>query len=214
MTQAEIDELVHRLLTGWDEALGLRVFILLAGGLILGLAVTALWKRRCSYVIGLLWFLVGAGTVLLACYPQQFLRCAVSTPYMTRIRVIIGAISLVVLFTTLESIRRTHLQERYALLWIATALVLLIAAVFPGAVAFFRAVTGTEYATAVVAVAFTFLVLVAFHFSISMSATQTKQTKIAQRIALLENRLRKLEAVGGSDPKRETGAAEGVKSSG
>jgi len=206
MTQVEIDALVQRLLTGWDEALGTRILILLVGGLILGLVVTALWKRRCSCVAGGLWLLVGAATVLFAFFPQEFVRGAVSTPYMTRIRVIIGAISLVVLFTTLESIRQTHLQERYALLWIATALVLLTAALFPGAVAFFRAVTGTEYATAVVAVAFTFLVLVAFHFSISMSATQTKQTKIAQRVALLESRLRKLEEAGEDEPKEDADA--------
>lgn len=193
MTQVELDDLVRRLLTGWDNAVGMRILILLAGALILGLVAVALWKKRCSWVVGVLWMAVGAATVLFAFFPQQFVRLAVSTPYMTRIRVIIGVISLVVLFTTLESIRRTHLQERYALLWIATALVLLIAAIFPGAVAFFRAVTGTEYATAVVAVAFTFLVLVAFHFSISMSSTQTKQTRIAQQMALLEARVKELE---------------------
>ena len=196
MTQKEIDELAQRLLTGWDQALGLRTLILLVGAFVFGVAVCSVWRKRCRYVSGMLWLAAGLLLVLFSFFPQQLISFAVSVPYMVRIRAVIGMISLVVLFTTLESIRRTHLQERYALLWVATALVLLIAALFPRAVALFRAVTGTEYATAVVAVAFAFLVLVAFHFSISMSSTQTRQTKLAQRLAILEARVKELEGRG------------------
>jgi hypothetical protein len=100
-----------------------------------------------------------------------------------------------VLYITFESIRRTHLQEKYALLWVATALIILISVLFPNAVSLFRAVTGMEYATAIATVSFTFLVMVAFHFSISLSAMQTKHSKVAQRIAILEARINKLEEI-------------------
>ena len=196
MTPEELDNLVHRLLTGWSEAVGLRVVLLLVGAGILLLALTALLKRRCSFVSGLVWIGVGSLPVVFSLYPVETILRIVQTPYMTRIRVIIGAISLLMLLTTLESIRRTHLKERYALLWIATALALLLAAGFPKVVSLFRAVTGTEYATAVVAVAFAFLVLVAFHFSIALSAMESRQVKLAQRVALLEARLKRLERNG------------------
>ena len=97
------------------------------------------------------------------------------------------------LLITLESIRVTRLQERYALLWVVTALVILAATLFPEAVNLVRAVMGMRYDEAVLAVAFTFLVLLAFHFSISVSALQSKLAKTAQRIALLDARIDELE---------------------
>jgi hypothetical protein len=193
MSQPALDELTQRLITGWDDAVPLRVVFLLIGAVIVYLTSRAALKNRCSLVVAALWLLFGVLLVAFAVWPQQIIEFIVSRPYMTRIRVIIAALSLLMLFITLESIRRTHLQERYALLWVATGLVLLVAALFPGVVALFRAVTGSEYATAVVAVAFAFLILVAFHFSISMSAGQTRQTRLAQRLALLEARLEQLE---------------------
>jgi hypothetical protein len=71
--------------------------------------------------------------------------------------------------------------------------VIFLCALFPEAVNLFRAVTGMQYVTAVVAVAFTFLVLVAFNFSIAMSAMEADRDKIAQKVAVLEARLNELE---------------------
>jgi len=104
-----------------------------------------------------------------------------------------GGVSLIVLLITLESIRKTHLQERYALLWVTTAVVILMGCFFPDVVALFRAVTGMEYGAAMAAVAFVFLVMVSFHFSISLSSLGSKQSQIAQRVAILEERIREME---------------------
>jgi hypothetical protein len=213
MNPNTLDELSARLVTGWDEAFGARILFALLGAVILVFTVRALVRRESSLVIAALWLLAGLAFAGFSLQPQRIVTFAVRIPYMTRTRTIIGTLSVVVLLTTLEAIRRTHLQERYALLWVATALVLLIAAVFPPVVALLRALTGTDYATAVVAVAFTFLVLVAFHFSISFSAGQVRQTRMAQRIALLETRLRALESRDGDEraivPAGETPPASG-----
>lgn len=203
MTQIEMDELVLRLISIWDHSFVLRGVIGIAGLAIALMTVLLLLRRRCHPLIALLWLFAGVFMAAFSCYPREFIVFAVGIPYMTRIRVIIGALSLLMLFITLESIRRSHLQERYALLWVATALVLFVAAAFPEVLALFRAVTGTEYATAVVAVAFTFLVLVAFHFSISMSASLSRQTRIAQRMALLEARVRDLEQTADNGEERK-----------
>jgi len=189
-----IDNVVAmRYATGWDGAIFQRVTIGLIGLLVLVLAGRVTWKRDCSLVTGLLWMIAGLVLMVFSIIPQEVIKFVIATEYLTRVRVIMGMVSLLVLYITFESIRRTHLQEKYAILWVATALIILISVLFPNAVALFRAVTGMEYATAIATVSFTFLVMVAFHFSISMSAMQSKQSKIAQRVAIVEARLHKME---------------------
>lgn len=189
-----IDPLAMRYAVGWEHAIFQRACIGLAGFLVLMFAGRVTWKRDCSIPTGILWLIVGGIMVTFSVIPQKVIEFVISTEYQSRIRVIMGLISLLVLYITFESIRRTHLQEKYALLWVVTGLVILISVLFPDAVALFRAVTGMEYATAIAAVSFTFLVMVAFHFSISLSAIQLKQSKVAQRVAILEARLQKMEA--------------------
>jgi hypothetical protein len=187
-------DLTLRLTTGWDGAVGLRVLMGVFGLLILGLAARTLWRRAGGRLVALLWIPVGAGGVAFALAPQYLVDTVIQTEYVQRVRMMAGAISALVLLITFEALRRTQLQERYALLWVATALVILVAALFPGVVALFRAMTGMSYAGAVLAVTFTFLALVAFHFSISISGFQSRQDRIAQRVAMLEARLSALEA--------------------
>jgi hypothetical protein len=107
-------------------------------------------------------------------------------------RVIAVAMSVLVLLITLESIRRTHLHERYAILWVLTAGGILFVSLFPHAIDLLRALMGMSYVAALVAFAFVFLLMVSFHFSITLSAMQDKQSQMAQRIALLQEELREL----------------------
>jgi len=193
MIIAVIDSVAMRYATGWENALFQRIIIGLLGILTLVLSGRVTWKRECSIMTGILWMLTGSVLILFSIIPQEVIRFVITTEYQIRIRVIMGLLSCLVLYITFESIRRTHLQEKYALLWVATALIILISALFPNAVALIRAITGMEYATAIAAVSFTFLVMVAFHFSISLSAMQSKHSKIAQRVAILEARIGKLE---------------------
>jgi len=186
-------DLAQRLVTGWDQAVLLRGVIGVAGALILWLAGRALFRRSGHALAAVLWILAGLAAVAFGFFAQNMINRIVSTEYLLRVRIIFGTLSVIVLLFTLDSIRRTHLQERYALLWVATAFVILLAALFPHAVDLFRAVTGMDYVSAIVAVAFTFLVLVAFHFSIALSAIQSRESKMAQRVALLEARLNRLE---------------------
>jgi len=190
-----IDNMAIRYATGWEDAIFYRIFIGLVGLLLLVFTGRVTWKRDCSILTGLLWIIAGIVLIVFSFIPQKMIEFVISTEYLTRIRIIMGLVSVLVLYITFESIRRTHLQEKYALLWVATALIILISVLFPNAVSLFRAVTGMEYATAIATVSFTFLVMVAFHFSISLSAMQTKHSKVAQRIAILEARINKLEEI-------------------
>lgn len=193
MNPTVLDEALIRYASGWEQAYLPRSLIALAGAVILFFSIRALFKKDAGLVPLFLWILLSGLLFTFALIPQQVINTVVQTEYFVRIRVIMGALSALVLLITLESIRRTHLLERYALLWLATGAIILLCVLFPGAIALLRAVTGMEYATAIVAVAFTFLVLVAFHFSISISSIHSDQSRLVQEVGQLQARLRELE---------------------
>ncbi len=128
---------------------------------------------------------------------------------MMRIRVLMGAVSIVVFLITLLAIRSYKLREKYAVLWLATAVMITLVAFFPELVETARLWFGMQYVTSVVAVVFVFLVLVSFHFSIALSALNSKVAATASRCAILEARIQDLERRLGPDPaRRKEGADE------
>lgn len=170
-----------------------RLAVALAGvGVIVALCVLA-WDRRLRWPAALLGGLGGALLVVVALDPRVA-EVLAGTAYLTRIRWTMALLSALVVGITIESIRRSRLQERYALLWIATGLTILLCAIFPRGLAMIGSLLGTQYATSVVGLVFTFLVLVAFHFSIAMSGFQDNQRRLAQRCALLEAEVERLRA--------------------
>jgi hypothetical protein len=185
MTPSELNSYI----TSWESAYISRVFIALLGIAIIAIAVAALIKKDFSLLAIFLALFASAFCLFFAVIPQETIRFVITTPYLTRIRIIMGSISFLVLLITLESVRRNNLQERYAILWVATALIIVFCAVFPAAVALLRAITGMSYVAVIVAVAFTFLILVAFHFSISLSRLTQKLTRIAQELAILKTHM-------------------------
>ena len=115
---------------------------------------------------------------------------------MTPLRVsIVGVVaSAVLIVVILELIRGRRLKERYALLWLATGIVLLVLSAWRGGlntVAGWLGVTG--YPPAVLfAVATLFILLVLLHYSTVLSKLTDENVELAQRIALLEERLGRL----------------------
>jgi hypothetical protein len=117
---------------------------------------------------------------------------------------VLGAIiALVLLLVVFELIRRYRLQERYALLWIATALVLLVLSVARGTLDSLAHLLGIAYAPALLfAVIMVFAIVMLLHYSTVISRLATRNTELAQASALLEERVRRLEAAdsSGRDP--------------
>ena len=132
---------------------------------------------------------------------------------MLRIRALMAAVSIGVFLITLLAIRGYKLREKYAVLWLATAAMITLTALFPQLVDGARHWFGMQYVTSVVAVVFTFLVLVSFHFSIALSALNDKAAATASRCAILEARLaeveRRLGAAGSKENADERGPAAG-----
>jgi hypothetical protein len=112
---------------------------------------------------------------------------------MTPVRVSLAAAaaSIVLILVVLELIRSRRLRERYALLWLATGVVLLVLSAWRdglNTIAGWFGVTG--YPPAVLfAVATLFILLVLLHYSTVLSKLSDQNTLLAQQLALLESRV-------------------------
>jgi hypothetical protein len=115
---------------------------------------------------------------------------------LTPLRVtIVGVVaSLILILVVLELVRGRRLKERYALLWLATGIALLILSAWRGGlntIAGWLGVTG--YPPAVLfAVATLFIFLVLLHYSTVISKLTDENVELAQRVALLEERVSRL----------------------
>ena len=111
------------------------------------------------------------------------------TPLAVSIVAAIASVGL--LLVVLDLIRRRRLRERYALLWLATGVVLLVLAIWRSGLNTIAAWVGvTGYPPAVLfAVAVLFILLVLLDYSTVISRLSDQNTVLAQRIGLLEQRL-------------------------
>ena len=113
---------------------------------------------------------------------------------MTPVRVsIVGVLaSVLLILVVLELVRGRRLKERYALLWLATGVVLLVLSAWRGGLNTIAGWVGvTSYPPAVLfAVATLFILLVLLHYSTVISKLADQNVILAQRLALLEQRLR------------------------
>jgi hypothetical protein len=109
-----------------------------------------------------------------------------------RIQLVAIAASGLLLLVILELVRRRRLLERYALLWLFSAIVLLTLAIWRGLLEDIARTIGVAYApNALFFIAFGFVLVLLLHFSLAVSRL-TDQTKVlAQRLALMEERQRR-----------------------
>jgi hypothetical protein len=116
---------------------------------------------------------------------------------VTPVRVsIVGAIaSILLILVVLELVRGRRLKERYALLWLATGVVLLVLSIWRDGLNTIAGWAGvTSYPPAVLfAVATLFILLVLLHYSTVISKLTDENVDLAQRIALLEERVSRVE---------------------
>ena len=93
--------------------------------------------------------------------------------------------------TVFELVRRRYLRERYALLWLAAALALLVLAAWRGLLTRIAHTMGVHLpSNAFFVIAFAFLLLLLLHFSAVVSRMSDQTRVLAQRLALLEQRER------------------------
>jgi len=113
---------------------------------------------------------------------------------LIKVQIVVGLLSIFLLWTTFELIRKNRLREEYAILWLFTGIVVLAFSLWPEFLLsqFFARITGLFYLTAVVIIAFLFLLLIVLHFSVVISKLTNQNKELAQRYALLELKISEL----------------------
>ena len=111
------------------------------------------------------------------------------TPWPVSIAAAIA--SFLLLVVVFELIRSRRLRERYALLWLLTGLVVFVLAVWRSLLGWAADAVGIAYPpSALFVLASFFILLVLLHYSTVISRLSEQNTVLAQRLAILENRLR------------------------
>jgi hypothetical protein len=117
-----------------------------------------------------------------------------------------GAMFLVVL----ELVRRRRLMERYALLWLFSAAVLLCLSIFRSLLQAIADAVGVAYApSALFVIAFGFVLLLLLHFSLVISRLADQSKVLAQRLGIVQEQLDRLQeaqraSAEAADHERET----------
>jgi hypothetical protein len=100
----------------------------------------------------------------------------------------------IVFLLVFEMVRRRYLRERYAILWLAAALLLLVLAAWNGLLSTISSAVGIKTpSNTFFVIAFAFLLLLLLHFSAVVSRLADETRVLAQRLSLLEQRLRSRE---------------------
>jgi small basic protein len=123
-------------------------------------------------------------------------------------------LALVVAFTmlaiVLELVRRQKLREEYSILWVSTALVLIVLALSTGVTTWLSDVFQTESLVSILYFgALVFLMLVALQFSVRLTKLTFRGKTLNQRIALLEAEIDELRSLVEEQTSAEQTSAEG-----
>jgi hypothetical protein len=118
----------------------------------------------------------------------------------TNLRVIAIGGSLALLLFIIELVRRRRLKEEYTVLWLATAIVLLLLSAWPGLLASLtRGIGAISQASTLYFFGLIFVVFLLLHFSLRVSQLERRVIAMLQEIALLGDGDRRRTPAGGRD---------------
>jgi hypothetical protein len=105
-------------------------------------------------------------------------------------RVAVVAIAVIVFALVFELVRRRALMERYALLWLLAAVALVVLALWRGLL---TSISSDLHiytpVNALFAAGFVFVIVLLLHFSMVISRLSEQNKMLAQRLALLDERV-------------------------
>jgi hypothetical protein len=126
---------------------------------------------------------------------------------MDRLQLVSILAAVCLLLVVLELVRRRRLLERYALLWLLAALVMLALAGWRRALERLASGLGIfSPPNALFFVAVGFVVVLLLHFSAAVSRLTDQSKILAQRLAIMEQRVQRMEAA--SAEAAEDGSAD------
>jgi hypothetical protein len=111
------------------------------------------------------------------------------------VQIVAVVVTAVLLLAVLELVRRRQLAERYALLWMTVAVVLLVLAVWTALLDWASDLVGiADPANALFLAAFGVAFVLLLHFSVANSRLGEETKILAQEVARLDERVRSLRA--------------------
>ena len=112
---------------------------------------------------------------------------------MTSLRFTVFAVvaSLLLLVVILQLIRSRRLRERYSLLWLLIAVVMVVLSAWRGGLIELSELVGISYPPSTLfALGLLFILALLLHYATVISRLSDQNTILAQRLALLEAKLR------------------------
>ena len=98
--------------------------------------------------------------------------------------------SVILMVFVIESIRRSSLNARYAILWLGAGGVLLVFSLYRPLLHWVAAILGIAYPPSLLfGLAFLFALLIMLHYSLVISSHRDSIRRLAQAVALLEREL-------------------------
>lgn len=122
------------------------------------------------------------------------------TPLLERQRLVAVLVASGVLVLVVELVRRRKLREEYSWVWVATSLVLIALAASRDLLHTLSSWIGAASSVSTLFFgAFVFLLALVLQFSVRLSRLTHRHRTLAQRMALLEEEVRRLREVTGTD---------------
>lgn len=124
---------------------------------------------------------------------------------MDRVQILAIVVTVLVFGLVLDLVRRRRLTERYALLWLITAIVLLVLAVWRSLLDIIAKATNIDSGpNAIFLAAFGLVFMLLLGFSVAISRLSEETKILAQEQARLDAEVRELRAArNGTDPRVE-----------
>lgn len=132
----------------------------------------------------------------------------------TNLRIIAIAGSFALLVFIIELVRRRRLKEEYSVLWVATALALLLLAAWGGLLRDLAHLVGADsQASTLYFFSIIFIAFMLLHFSVRVSNLERRVVVLLQEVALLAERRGRPDAPGDGLPAGESCASTAAQGS-
>ena len=113
---------------------------------------------------------------------------------MDRIQILLIVTSILFVFLILGLTIKNKLREQYSLIWLLAGFIMLSFSIFRKLLDYLAAFFDVHYAPSLIILILIFIgFFLGIHFSIVISKLNRENKKLTQEIAILENRIEKLE---------------------
>lgn len=111
-----------------------------------------------------------------------------------RTQIIVVAVTLIAIFLIVNKVRRKEIELKYSLLWILLGAGVILFACIPQLTSWMAGLMGIgQPINMLFFIGFCFAILIIFSLSVAISKLSTKVKKMAQEIALLEEKMKEIE---------------------